>query len=241
MMPELNPQSLTVNHRECHGNVFKWWKKVKHPTVIGRFFPSFQTRLLDKSLNEFSSLLETQECRLKQKRLSALKLLQTQILDWQHMHVINKRTSHRHQVIDALLQWVNKEIQTSGQPSVNEVKAEPNRQQASLSLPSSDETLYNWWKKHNRQHGFTWRSDATKELDKAIRWYSNAIIVYKQEALQEILNAIDVWLYARKDQSNRQPLVLQLKHRVEAEIARIGIDAFDEQSEDDDLSFGFNG
>lgn len=238
-MSELCSQSLITNHKKCNGNVFDWWKKVKHPTLIGRFFPSFQTRLLDKSINEFSSLLESQESALSLKKLAALKLLRTQILDWKHMHVIKKLTSHRYPVIETLLQRVDNEIKTIEVLCKTEAKS--NKKQVSASVRSSDETLYNWWKNNNRrQHRFTWRSDATKELDKAIRWYSNAIIIEKNQALQEILNAIDVWLYARKDLSSREALVLQLKDRVEAEIASLGmIDELDE-SNGNDGSFGCN-
>ncbi|QRN02445.1 hypothetical protein GH742_00325 [Legionella sp. MW5194] len=245
-MPSLCSSGSTVNHKEW-GDIFSWWKKEKHPTLTGRFFPSYQTSLLDKSITEFSSLLASKERQLKEKKLTALQLLRTQILNWQHMHTINELSSHRHKVIKTLLKWVDKEIQTTEGSRVNEAEAKPNtlrltqslgREQPVFSFPSSGETLYSWWKKHSQRHWLTWRSDATRELDKAIRWYSNAVIIDQQEALRQILHAIDVWLYARNGLSSRQPQVLELKHRVEQTLASLPVE---EESEDETLSFDFNG
>ncbi|MDX1836160.1 hypothetical protein DIZ81_02990 [Legionella taurinensis] len=245
-MPDLSSLGSTVNHKEWKDDIFSWWKKEKHPTLTGRFFPSYQTRLLDKSINEFSVLLASKKEELKQKKLSALKMLRTQILNWQYMHLINKLSSHRHKVIKKLLKKVDEEIQTTEDASVNKAKAKPNpnplrlmqsldREQPVLSFPSSGETLYSWWKKHSHLHWLTWRSDATKELDKAIRWYSNSIIIDQQKALQQILHALDVWLYARNGLSSRQSRVLELKSRIEETLT--SLQGVDEEREAKAFSF----
>lgn len=243
-MPDLSSLGSTVNHKEWKDDIFSWWKKEKHPTLTGRFFPSYQTSLLDKSITELSSLLTAKERHLIEKKLAALQLLRTQILNWQHMHTINKLPSHRHRVIKELLKKVDKEIQTTEDGRVNKAEAKPNplrltqsldREQPVLSFPSSGETLYSWWKKHSQLHWLTWRSDATKELDKAIRWYSNSIIIDQQQALQQILHAIDVWLYARNGLSSRQSRVLELKSRIEETLT--SLQGVDEEREAKAFSF----
>lgn len=206
-------------------NLALWWQGVCDAHAIHAFSTSYQTRGIDKSIQSLVKVLAESNDESNQQRQQHLHVLHTRILNWDHMHNIGQKNSKRKTEMDILLKWVEKEIYSTNTPLSSQAK---NSQRYSESIEAAarlklntnpGHNLYTWWKNSSNRGWFSRRSEATKELDKAIEWLSTNIVLSRLDALQNTMDAINVWLLDKQESSSRLQAVLMLKKHIGAEMA----------------------
>lgn len=223
-------------------NFLRWWDCVCENYRINTLTTSYQTRLLDKHLQVLSRQLAGLDQGLSNKKNSeikwhrACKRLRAQLLNWKHVHAIEGKYSKREAPINRLLEWVEDEL--NKQKKINQEERALNEDNVSNDNPSSlkknavavkpdtnhrvtDNNLYAWWKSASNKGWFSWRTEATRELDKTIHWFSNNCMIFRLEALLELMRAIKVWQITKEmepKKSRREEAVLLLKEFIRSEI-----------------------
>ncbi|KTD07789.1 hypothetical protein [Legionella jamestowniensis] len=188
-----------------------WWQKVRDKNTLS-FLYSYQTKQLDASIAKLSQLIENYETERAEVRRKALHKLYLQVCNWQHMHVVKRQASQRVVQMEVLANWLKDQISNDLAvivlPKDNLYKG----------VEIADQNLYRWWKAMSNLGWFSRRSAATKELDKAIEWFSNSIILDRLRGLEELMAAIEVWKDERQEVSRRLPMVEALQQQIAQQI-----------------------
>jgi hypothetical protein len=222
-------------------NFLRWWDCVCENYRINTLTTSYQTRLLDKHLQVLSRQLAGLDQGLGYEKNSeinwhrACKRLRAQLLNWKHVHAVEGKYSKRDAPINRLLEWVEDEL--NKQKKVKQDENALNQDNASNDNSSAlkkrvvarpginrnvtDNHLYAWWKSASNKGWFSRRTEATRELDKSIHWFSTNCMIFRLEALLELMRAIKVWQITKAmepKKSAREEAVLLLKEFIRAEI-----------------------
>lgn len=192
-------------------NLQAWWQKVRDKNTLS-FLYSYQTKQLDASIAKLSQLIENYEAERAEVRRKALHKLYLQVCNWQHMHVIKRQVSQRAVQVEALANWLK--TQLGNDSAVIELP----RENVYKGIEIADQNLYRWWKAMSNLGLFSRRSAATKELDKAIEWFSNSITLDRLRGLEELMTAIEVWKDERQEVSRRLPMVEALQQQIAHQI-----------------------
>ncbi|STX50011.1 Uncharacterised protein [Legionella busanensis] len=211
------------------GNIKQWWLDSRDAYSKLSGLASYQTHLLDKTI---AALDEQVENGIYAYRLDQLKALHTQLSNWEAIHAIHSKTSSRSIQVEILKSWLNEQLYFSIHTHITlPIKYEETVSTAlkklNLNIPSNSQplhkqSLYYWWKDKSDLGFFSWRTKATKELDELIYWYSTSIIIDNLDALQKIMDGIEVWLSERKNISHpsRVAAVINLQKILTLEMAR---------------------
>ncbi|WP_131782012.1 hypothetical protein [Legionella gresilensis] len=211
------------------GNIKQWWLNTRDTYSKFSKLATYQTHLLDKTI---AALDEQVENGVYAYRLDQLKALHTQLSNWESIHAIHSKTSSRSIQVEILKNWLDQQLYFSNHTQINlSIKYEETVSTAlkkldlnvpSNSQPLNKQNLYYWWKDKSNLGFFSWRTKATKELDDLIYWYSTSVIIDNLNALQKIMDGIEVWLNERINISHpaRVAAVINLKKVVTLEMAR---------------------
>lgn len=200
----------------------KWWQAVRNHNTLS-FLSTYSTKQLDEAVKSLSKHIDDFESQLNEKRVAALHQLYSQVSHWRQMHNISYRQSKRALQVDALISWIEQELGVPHAQALNKI-----RYQRSVDLtvdskatPLKDENLYTWWRAKSNLGLFKPRSTATKQLDKAIFWYSNSLILNRLEGLQQLMEAIEAWKFSRSFKSERLGPVDLLEKTISLEMSRL--------------------
>ncbi|CEK09206.1 hypothetical protein [Legionella hackeliae] len=191
-----------------------WWQVARDKNAWS-FLYSHQTKQLDASIAKLSRLIENYQIERAQERLKALQKLYLQVCNWQHMHIIKRQDSDRKAQVEVLASWLKDQL---GKESAFQIERKENPY---AGVEISDQHLYQWWKAMSKLGWFCRRSTATQELDKAIHWFSNSIIIDRVKGLQELMAAIEVWKDERGEVSRRLPMVEALQSYIANQISEL--------------------
>ncbi|MGQ3889648.1 hypothetical protein ACQUW5_11515 [Legionella sp. CNM-1927-20] len=210
-------------------SIKQWWISTRDEYTKFKGLATYQTHLLDKTIAALDIQVKN---GVYEYKLDQLKVLYTQLSNWESIHAIRFRSSHRSIQVEILKSWLEERIYFSNCTDVNlPIKyqetvsgamkdlglKEPNQQ-----LELNKQSLYYWWKAKSNLGFFSWRTKATKELDELIYWYSTNVIIDNLDALQKIMEGIHVWLNERQNVSHpsRVAAVINLKKIITLEMAR---------------------
>ncbi|KTC86882.1 hypothetical protein [Legionella brunensis] len=218
-----------------------WWQEVRDKNGLS-FLSGHQTRQLDASIAALSEIIDNFELQNAKARYEALQKLSLQVQNWQYMHAIMRRDSSRSSQVKVLGEWL-KEQKAETEKFLKENQQLPEISKENVSSKSnpyagveiSDQQLYRWWKEMSNLGWHSMRSAATKELDSAIQWYSQSVILDRIGALEALMVSIEVWREERKDVSSRLPMVEALQQHIGERIAQLQQDQANEAEWDQEL------
>lgn len=186
-----------------------WWSSVRDRNAFS-FFYTHQTKQLDGKIAGLSKVLSYLNKQDHGARRNVLEKLLMHVRNWKHMHDVTRRHSDRIEQVEILEKWLKTELGPSQE--IKRTSYQP--------LTCSDRKLYNKWKVKSYGGLFSRRSTATKELDKAIHWFSTSVIFDRYDRLRELLDAIEVWKQERGNVSSRLPAVQSLEKYIIDELAK---------------------
>ncbi|ASQ47427.1 hypothetical protein [Legionella clemsonensis] len=195
-----------------------WWQKVRDKNTVG-FLYSHQTKQLDASIAKLSKLIEDYQAERTEYRRKALHKLYLQACNWKHMHAIKQQESQRAIQVEVLTTWLESQLGNDIRVTLPSKTKNPYG-----GIEISDQHLYRWWKNMSNLGWLSRRSAATKELDSAIKWFSNSIVLDRRKGLEELMIAIEVWKDERQEVSRRLPMVEALQQYIAQQIEELQLE-----------------
>ncbi|WED42848.1 hypothetical protein [Legionella cardiaca] len=211
-----------------------WWQEVRDYYTLS-CLSSHQTRQLDARIASLSALIDNYQAERAEDRKKALQTLYTHVRNWLHMHAVKRTHSERQTQVQELASWLQEQLGEQDLPERILPDAENENPYDGVEI--ADQDLYQWWMSMSKLGWFSWRSAATKELDFVIRVFSRDIIIDKVKALQQLMDAVEVWKAERKDVSRRLPMVEALEQHIAQRITDLQNEIPDEYDEKHSLWF----
>lgn len=217
-------------------NLQLWWQRYCN-SFTWLNFKSHYTKQMDTAIDQFQQTVDAITAQQQQQRRDALHRLYDHVLNWLNQHSKLDMNSNRYYQISQLHYWIDEQLcQDTNTPQYDRTKHVQNQhiqwhlsnntefdskrfsQQKNVKSIQQDIDLYKWWQSVSQLRFYQYRSSATKQLDEAIKWYCNSVIIDKIESLDEILSAINCWKTERALVSDRLDAVLMLEQQIKVNI-----------------------
>lgn len=220
------------------GNINTWWQRYINSFNWLGFQQTHYTKQLTIAMNQLENDISDRIAQHQAHRIEALFTLYDQVNNWSTQHITLQLNSNRNYQLKLLTHWIENELIEALDSVENktDLKQHYHQRLKQNSLATnresfikshkinpchSDMQLYQWWMSLSKLKFYQYRSTATCQLDQAIKWYNDSIILDRACAMQDILIAINCWKQEREPHSQRLEAVNFLEQQIQHNIAEL--------------------
>lgn len=211
-------------------NLSRWWERYVNSFTWFGFVRSYRTKQLTQCIHTFQKTITTIIDDHEQRRQDALQRLYSQAKHWKTQHQLLRLSSRRSLQVGLLIDWIEQQL-TCDSPNQtvasqhqdwllqkNAAFDKTHAQTHQITPCQSDQGLYEWWRSISKLKFYQFRSQATKDLDKALQCYCNSVRLDRKKTLTNILIATECWKQERSGKSQRLEAVHLLEQQIRCNL-----------------------